>query len=240
MLGAPARIGEIKAIADRHGIPVIEDTAQAAGCRLHGRHLGTFGAIGTFSFDAVKTMTTGEGGMCITSDANLWQRMSEYQDHGHDHLPNPGGRGGEGRPFIGFNYRMMEIQGAIGLAQLAKLDRIVAAQKANKAFLREAVSVLPGVSFREILDAEGDSATFLTFMLPDKEQTAAVNQVLRDQGVGLFAGVRTAGIITPTGNTCSKAKPTVRAAGRSMPTASGVLSTIRRPCRRRRPSWSGL
>jgi 8-amino-3,8-dideoxy-alpha-D-manno-octulosonate transaminase len=184
MLGAPAKIGEIKAIADRHGIPVIEDTAQAAGCRLHGRHLGTFGAIGTFSFDAVKTMTTGEGGMCITSDANLWQRMSEYQDHGHDHLPNPGGRGGEGRPFIGFNYRMMEIQGAIGLAQLAKLDRIVAAQKANKAFLREAVSVLPGVSFREILDAEGDSATFLTFMLPDKEQTAAVNQVLRDQGVG--------------------------------------------------------
>ena len=165
MLGAQARIEEIKAIADRHAIPVIEDSAQAAGGRLHGRHLGTFGAIGTFSFDAVKTMTTGEGGMCITSDANLWQRMSEYQDHGHDHLPNPGGRGGEGRPFIGFNYRMMEIQGAIGLAQLAKLDRIVAAQKANKAFLREAVSVLPGVTFREILDAEGDSATFLTFKI---------------------------------------------------------------------------
>jgi len=184
MMGAQARIEEIKAIADRHNIPVIEDTAQAAGGRLHGRHLGSFGAIGTFSFDAVKTMTTGEGGMCITSDPNLWQRMSEYQDHGHDHVPNPGGRGGEGRPFIGFNYRMMEIQGAIGLAQLAKLDGIVAAQKSNKAFFREAVSVLPGVSFREILDADGDSATFLTFMLPDKERTTAVNQVLRDQGVG--------------------------------------------------------
>jgi len=184
MMGAQARIEEIKAIADRHNIPVIEDTAQAAGGRLHGRHLGSFGAIGTFSFDAVKTMTTGEGGMCITSDPNLWQRMSEYQDHGHDHVPNPGGRGGEGRPFIGFNYRMMEIQGAIGLAQLAKLDGIVAAQKSNKAFFREAVSVLPGVRFREILDTDGDSATFLTFMLPDKERTTAVNQVLRDQGVG--------------------------------------------------------
>ena len=184
MMGAQARIMEIMAIADRHNIPVIEDTAQAAGARLGGRHLGSFGAIGTFSFDAVKTMTTGEGGMCITSDQRLWQRMSEYQDHGHDHVPNPGGRGGEGRPFIGFNYRMMEIQGAIGLAQLAKLDGIVAAQKRNKQFYQEAVSALPGVEFREILDDEGDSATFLTFFLPDRERTTAVNQVLRDQGVG--------------------------------------------------------
>jgi len=184
MLGAQARIPEILAIAQRHNIPVIEDTAQAAGGRLHGRHLGSFGAIGTFSFDAVKTMTTGEGGMCITSDEQLWRRMSEYQDHGHDHVVNPGGRGGEGRSFVGFNFRMMEIQGAIGLAQLAKLDGIVAAQKENKRFFQEAASVLPGVSFREILDPEGDSATFLTFMLPDKEQTTAVNQVLRDQGAG--------------------------------------------------------
>lgn len=122
--------------------------------------------------------------MCITSDEKLWQRMSEYQDHGHDHVPNPGGRGGEGRPFIGFNYRMMEIQGAIGLAQLAKLDGIVAAQKKNKAFFQEAVSVLPGVQFREILDEAGDSATFLTFLLPDAARTTAVNQVLREAGVG--------------------------------------------------------
>lgn len=184
MMGAQARIEQIKSIADRHNIPVIEDTAQAAGGRLQGRHLGSFGAIGTFSFDAVKTMTTGEGGMCITSDESLWRRMSEYQDHGHDHVPNPGGRGGEGRPFIGFNYRMMEIQGAIGLAQLAKLDGIVAAQKKNKRFFQEAVSVLPGVQFREILDEAGDSATFLTFLLPDAARTTAVNQVLREQGVG--------------------------------------------------------
>jgi len=184
MMGAPARIEEIKAIADRHNIPVLEDTAQAAGCRLGGKHLGTFGAVGTFSFDSVKTMTTGEGGMCITSDPALWQRMSEYQDHGHDHVPNPGGRGGEGRPFIGFNFRMMEIQGAIGLAQLAKLDGMVAAQQKNKQFFQEAASVLPGVVFREILDAQGDSATFFSFLLPDKERAKAVNAVLREAGVG--------------------------------------------------------
>ncbi|MBM9614169.1 DegT/DnrJ/EryC1/StrS family aminotransferase [Desulfobulbus rhabdoformis] len=184
MMGAPARIEEIKALADRHNIPVLEDTAQAAGCRLKGKHLGSFGAVGTFSFDSVKTMTTGEGGMCITSDAALWQRMSEYQDHGHDHVPNPGGRGGEGRPFIGFNYRMMEIQGAIGLAQLAKLDGMVEAQQKNKQFFQEAASVLPGVEYREILDPQGDSATFFSFLLPDKERTQAVNAVLREAGVG--------------------------------------------------------
>ncbi len=184
MLGAPARIKEIKAIADRHGIPVIEDTAQAAGARLHGQHLGTFGQFGTFSFDAVKTMTTGEGGMVITNDEELWRCCSEYHDHGHDHVVNPGGRGGEGRRFIGFNYRMMELQGAIGLAQLAKLDMIVAEQRKNKAILKEAAAKISGVSFRELLDEQGDSATFLAFILPDKARAAQINQVLRENNAG--------------------------------------------------------
>lgn len=184
MLGAPARIEEIMEIANRHNIPVIEDTAQAAGGRLNGKYLGTFGACGTFSFDSVKTMTTGEGGMVITNSEDLWRAMSEYHDHGHDHVVNPGGRGGEGRRFIGFNYRMMEIQGAIGLAQLAKLDSMIVEQKKNKALLKEAAGKISGVSFRNILDEEGDSATFLAFMLPDSERAAQVNQVLRDNGAG--------------------------------------------------------
>ncbi len=184
MLGAQARIEEITAIAAQHNIPVLEDTAQASGARLHGRHLGTFGACGTFSFDSVKTMTTGEGGMIITGDEKLWRAMSEYHDHGHDHAENPGGRGADGRSFIGFNYRMMELQGAIGLAQLAKLDGMVAAQKANKNVIKQAAAAIPGVTFRTILDEEGDSATFLAFMLPDAERAAAVNQVLRDNGAG--------------------------------------------------------
>jgi len=184
MLGAPARIKEIMAIADKHGIPVLEDTAQAAGARLNGQHLGTFGQCGTFSFDSVKTMTTGEGGMVITNDEALWRNCSEYHDHGHDHAVNPGGRGGEGRRFIGFNYRMMELQGAMGLAQLAKLDGMCDSQRQNKAIFKEVAAKIAGVSFREILDEAGDSATFFAFMLPDKEQAARVNQVLRDNGAG--------------------------------------------------------
>lgn len=187
MLGAQARIKEIREIADRHNIPVIEDTAQAAGASLDGKKLGSFGSCGTFSFDPVKTMTTGEGGMVITDDRELWRSMSEYHDHGHDHAANPGGRGGEGRRFIGFNYRMMELQGAIGLAQLDKLDNMIAGQKKNKAALKEAVSRIPGVTFRNILDEDGDSATFLGFFLPDRDKAARVNEVLKENGAGAIA-----------------------------------------------------
>ncbi|MBA3014711.1 MAG: DegT/DnrJ/EryC1/StrS family aminotransferase [Proteobacteria bacterium] len=184
MMGAAARIDEIQKIADHHGIPVIEDTAQSPGASVNGRKLGSFGACGTFSFDPVKTITTGEGGMVITNDPELWRTFSEYQDHGHDHVQNPGGRGGEGRRFIGFNFRMMELQGALGLAQLAKLDTIIAAQKVNKAKMRDAVASIPGVTFRQYVDEAGDSATFLSFMLPDSTQAKAVNAILREKGAG--------------------------------------------------------
>jgi 8-amino-3,8-dideoxy-alpha-D-manno-octulosonate transaminase len=184
MLGAQARIEEIVRIARQQNIPVIEDTAQAAGGRINGKHLGTFGTCGTFSFDAVKTITTGEGGMIITDDVEIWRAMSEYHDHGHDHKVNPGTRGGEGRRFIGFNYRMMELQGAIGLAQLAKLDSMVVAQQKNKSMLKAAAAGIPGVAFRELVDERGDSATFLTFTLQDREHCKRVNESLRNNGQG--------------------------------------------------------
>ena len=184
MLGAPARINEIVAIADKWNIPVLEDAAQAAGARIGGKHVGSFGRCGTFSFDSVKTMTTGEGGMIITDDEELWRTMSEYQDHGHDHKVNPGARGGEGRRLIGFNYRMMELQGAIGLAQVAKLDFIVESQQNNKAQIKEAASKIPGVQFRALIDERGDSASFFTFTLQDKEHCQRVNESLKGDGCG--------------------------------------------------------
>ena len=183
MLGAMARIEEIVEIANAHKIPVLEDTAQAAGGRINGRHLGTFGQCGTFSFDSVKTMTTGEGGMVITSDEEMWRTMSEYHDHGHDHAVNPGGRGGEGRSFIGFNYRMMELQGAMGIAQLAKLDGMISAQRRHKARLRDAASAIPGVKFRKLVDEAGDTATFFAFILESRDQCQKVSTILADEGV---------------------------------------------------------
>jgi 8-amino-3,8-dideoxy-alpha-D-manno-octulosonate transaminase len=187
MCGSMARIEEIVEAATKHGVPVIEDTAQSCGGKWNGKALGAFGKIGTFSFDSVKTMTTGEGGMVITDDEALYRNASEYHDHGHDHNPAVP-RGLEKRRFLGVNYRMMELQGALGLAQLRKLDTVILPrQRENKARIREALARIDQVAFRDLPDPEGDTATFLTFLLPSRDKAAAFNKALTEQGAGAIS-----------------------------------------------------
>jgi len=169
MCGAQARIDQIVEIAKANGLKVLEDTAQACGGSLRGRFLGTYGDMGEFSFDSVKTITTGEGGMLVTDDESLYIRASEYHDHGHVHDPTLP-RGLEGRNFIGFNFRMMEIQGALGIAQLRKLNFIIRRQKENKLRIKEELSKISSITFRNILDEEGDIGSFLIFFLPSYEE----------------------------------------------------------------------
>lgn len=184
MCGAQARIPEILEKAGRHNLPVLEDTAQSCGGTLNGKALGSFGSMGTFSFDSVKTLTTGEGGMVITDDEGLYIRASEYHDHGHDHNPNVD-RGHEKRNFIGANYRMMELQGALGLAQLGKLEKVtLPRQRENKRRIRETLEKIDQVTFRNIPDPKGDTATFLIFSLPTAEKAKAFNQVMAQEGFG--------------------------------------------------------
>lgn len=184
MCGAQAGITEIMKLADSHGIPVIEDTAQSCGGSLNGKFLGSFGKMGTFSFDSVKTITTGEGGMIITNDKELYTRASEYHDHGHDHNPAVS-RGLEKRSFIGFNYRMMELQGAMGLAQLRKLDNVILKkQRENKVKIKDALSKIEHIKFRNVPDPVGDTATFVSFLFPTVEQTEKFNAVMAQEGAG--------------------------------------------------------
>jgi 8-amino-3,8-dideoxy-alpha-D-manno-octulosonate transaminase len=184
MCGAQARISEILDTAAGKSIPVIEDTAQSCGGTLKGKALGSFGSLGTFSFDAVKTLTTGEGGMITTDDERLYIRASEYHDHGHDHNPEVD-RGHEKRNFIGVNYRMMELQGALGLAQLSKLDTVILPrQRENKARIKETLKKIDQVTFRNIPDPDGDTATFLIFFLPTAEKARAFNEVMGQEGCG--------------------------------------------------------
>jgi 8-amino-3,8-dideoxy-alpha-D-manno-octulosonate transaminase len=183
MCGSQARIEEIVSIADSYGIPVIEDACQSCGGRYKGKALGSFGKAGTFSFDPVKTITTGEGGMIITDDEGLYIRASEYHDHGHDHNPDVG-RGLEKRNFIGFNYRMMELQGALGLAQLRKLDKILTCQRENNGRIKEALSKIDQISFRNIPDPAGDTATFVIFLLPTAAKAKAFNKIMTEEGFG--------------------------------------------------------
>jgi 8-amino-3,8-dideoxy-alpha-D-manno-octulosonate transaminase len=182
MLGSPARIQEIVAIANKHGISVIEDTAQALGAEVAGRKLGTWGDMGTFSFDFYKTITTGEGGMVVTSNRNLYVRASEYADHGHDHNPAVG-RALEGRNFLGFNFRMNELNGAVGLAQLDKLDAIIARQQQNQAPIRETLENIPGINLRQLPPSGKDSCTHLCFFLPNGQKAVDFHRSLVQKGL---------------------------------------------------------
>ena len=99
MCGSMARIDELASLCAESGLRLIEDTAQAVGATFHGRSLGTFGDMGCYSFDPVKTITCGEGGAIVTDDEYLYHRAEQYADHGHDHVGSD--RGAEGHPILG-------------------------------------------------------------------------------------------------------------------------------------------
>lgn len=166
MLGVPARLEKIAKICIDNNIALIEDTAWGCGGHLGGKPLGSWGQMGTFSFDFAKTMTTGEGGMIIFKSEELYKKAYAWHDHGHENNPLVP-RWEDTRSSSGFNFRMMELQGAIGLAQLKKLPDIVNSQRANKQRLWDAISQLPGVELREMPSGSYDTADALVFLVKD-------------------------------------------------------------------------
>ncbi|NOX33292.1 MAG: DegT/DnrJ/EryC1/StrS family aminotransferase [Deltaproteobacteria bacterium] len=183
MCGSMARIDEIKTVCDKLGLVLLEDACQSLGASYQGKGLGTFGLAGCFSFDAVKTVTCGEGGGIITDSRKIYEKADQYADHGHDHSGGPD-RGADDHPIIGSNYRISELNAAVGLAQLNKLDKILDIQRKNKSAIKDAMAELPEVSFRYIPDPKGDSATFLSFFLPTKERAEQIAENLSKNGVG--------------------------------------------------------
>jgi 8-amino-3,8-dideoxy-alpha-D-manno-octulosonate transaminase len=182
MLGAPADLDAVGQIARTHGLKVIEDAAQGVGGSYRGRALGTIADAGCFSFDAGKVMITGEGGMVVTNDREIFVRARAYHDHGHEYSTTVG-RGEEGAIGEGFNYRMTELQGAIGLVQLGKLDAILAAQRANKAKLKSKLGDLP-LRWRRLNDEVGELGDALVMLLPDRAATARFLTGLKREGLG--------------------------------------------------------
>ncbi len=172
MLGAPARLDELKDIADRHGIALIEDCAQAFGATYQGQGVGGIGAAGVYSFNEYKTITCGDGGMIVTDDEDLYNRLFAIHDQGH--APNRLSSKYAERPFLGMNFRMTELSGAVLLAQVRKLDMIRSHLRANKKIVKSAIEDLPGLGFRAIVDPEGDLATHLVVTFPSAEVAQAV------------------------------------------------------------------
>jgi 8-amino-3,8-dideoxy-alpha-D-manno-octulosonate transaminase len=182
MCGSMADMDALKNICNQHDLKLLEDACQSIGASYKGKMLGTIGDAGTFSFDFVKTMTCGEGGVVTTNDKDVYTKCDGYTDHGHDHLGGAD-RGADLHPFIGYNFRISELHAAVGLAQIRKVDNFLAIQKKNNNLLKEIISQVPEVTFRSIPDPSGDSCTFLSWFLPTEEITVAFVEEMKAQGI---------------------------------------------------------
>ncbi len=182
MLGTPARIDQIKQICDKHNLFLIEDTAWGCGGKFKNKPLGSWGDIGAFSFDYAKIITTGEGGMLIFNDEILYKKAHAWHDHGHENNPSVP-RWEDTRSSSGFNYRMMELQGAIGLAQLRKLPEIIKAQRKNKELIWDAINDLPEIEKREVPKGSYETADALIFLVKNSNLAKKCREELLKVGV---------------------------------------------------------
>ncbi len=181
MCGSMADLGALKKICDTHGLLLIEDACQAIGGSYAGKPLGSYGDFGCFSFDYVKTITCGEGGALITNNAEYQTRAHMFTDHGHDHIGND--RGAEAHPFLGYNFRISELNAAVGLAQLRRLDDFISTQKRNYELIRSALTEVDGVSFRRIPETGIPNYSFLNIFLPDEATASRSAIALKEAGV---------------------------------------------------------
>ncbi len=172
VFGSMGKMDEILAVCEKHNLILIEDAAPALGGSYKGKMLGNFGKISAFSFDFYKIITAGEGGAVATNDDELYDRAHKYSDHGHDHLGNV--RGAEQHPILGYNFRGSELGAAVVLAQLRKLPYMIEKQRSHQNELKKVLREFPEIRMRNVPDEEGDSATFLSFFLPDPDKAVKV------------------------------------------------------------------
>ncbi len=181
MCGSMADLGTLKAICDKNNLLLLEDACQALGGSYAGKPLGAYGDLGCFSFDFVKTITCGEGGAVITNNKNYYINADQYQDHGHDHIGTD--RGAETHPHLGYNFRISELNAAVGIAQLRKLDDFLAIQKKHYSIIREALEKVDGVTFRRVPETGVENYSFVNFFLPTPELAEKAHKALGENGV---------------------------------------------------------
>jgi 8-amino-3,8-dideoxy-alpha-D-manno-octulosonate transaminase len=181
MCGSMADLDALKQICAEHQLILLEDACQSIGGTYKGKSLGTIGDAGTFSFDFVKTITCGEGGVVMTNNEDVYIKSDAYTDHGHDHKGVD--RGADLHPYLGYNFRISELHAAVGLAQIRKLDTFLSIQRKNNKALRAYLEAIPEVSFRKVPDEAGDSCSFLSWFLPTEALTKALIAELKEQGI---------------------------------------------------------
>jgi len=181
--GCSADMNPIMKVAERHSLPVIEDAACALATTYYGKYCGTIGTLGCYSFHPRKAITTGEGGMIVTDRDDLAESISIFRNHG----------GVKGSFYYhydeaGFNYRLSDIQGAMGIAQLEKLDWILENKRRLAALLREKIQGIEGVT-APIEPAWGGHVYQSFVVLLDEElDRDAIIRAMRENGVETTLG----------------------------------------------------
>ena len=181
MCGSMANLNALIAICEAHNLILIEDACQAIGGTYDGKALGTIGDLGCFSFDFVKTVTCGEGGVVISNNKKYYTNADHYSDHGHDHEGSD--RGAETHPFLGYNFRVSELNAAVGLAQFRRLDDFIAIQKKHYTIIRNELSNIEGLTFRTVPEGGEESYAFLNFFLEDLDTARKVSHSFKDNGI---------------------------------------------------------
>ena len=190
MAGVPCDMEAIGAVARRHGIPLLEDCAQANGGEFRGRKLGSFGRIGVFSLQMNKNATAGEGGLLVTDDDALYERCVSAHDLGIPWVgAAPQDLGYQSHTW-GLGRRMSELGGAVASVQFKKLPQIVAHMRASKRRIKALLAGTPGLAFRRLNDEAGDTGPFLVVLLESAD--AALRAVQRMAAAGLDGASRLA------------------------------------------------
>ena len=192
LAGNACNMQALRDIAKRHGLYLIEDCAQALGCRYQGRAVGTFGHAGCYSMNEFKHISCGDGGIVITDDEEMARKLRMATDKAYDRTPGgPQRRGGEhGAAFLAVAARMTELQGAVALAQTRKLDSIVARRRRWCMALSERLSGLPGIHPPQVTEGCEHSWWFYMLRVDPKELRVDADtfaEALRKEGVGASA-----------------------------------------------------
>lgn len=187
-VGIPVDMVRVMDIANRHGLKVVEDCALAVGSRVDGRHVGLFGHAGTYSFYPVKHITTGEGGMFVSQHENVVQDVANFRafsvDRTHTERQIPGVYDVTN---VGMNYRMSEMQAALGRGQVEKIPDILSARKANFALLKERLSLVEDVHVLDSGEERLENSHYCLIALLKGDLAKKRNDIilaLRDQNVG--------------------------------------------------------
>ncbi len=168
----------LEALAAQHGLFIICDSAEALGSKYRGRFLGTFGKAGCFSFSANKTVTTGQGGMVATNDLALYHRLIELKDQGR---AVQGTGGDDLHPVIGYNFKLTNLQAAVGLAQLEKLERRLAKARLRESWYQAGLADCHGIELLPADTREGEILQWTDALIDDRGR---VGQALKEAGIG--------------------------------------------------------